>query len=192
MRCVRRMDHHCPLVGNCIGEDNHWYFIGLLLSGGLASGLGSLGVLLELGSRGYLRDNGWLLLLDGIVFRGMIRGFMGRQGYDVSAFHKAGSLQVLFLTAATLASGSLLLFGAFHVSLLWRGTTTKQLYGADKSTESGRVSDSLLRGVGRSPLRLFHLVVGHCRTPCFCLLRECRRPYRIRQWGAPLAPDHVV
>jgi len=30
-KCVARFDHHCPWVGNCIGEKNHHYFVGYLL-----------------------------------------------------------------------------------------------------------------------------------------------------------------
>ena len=30
-RCILRMDHHCPWLGNCIGFENHKYFFLLLI-----------------------------------------------------------------------------------------------------------------------------------------------------------------
>ncbi|KAG8191560.1 hypothetical protein JTE90_021165 [Oedothorax gibbosus] len=36
-RCVRRMDHHCPWINNCVGELNQKYFIQFLIFVGLAS-----------------------------------------------------------------------------------------------------------------------------------------------------------
>ncbi|KAK4885905.1 hypothetical protein RN001_002176 [Aquatica leii] len=37
-RCIRRMDHHCPWINNCVGERNQKYFMQFLVYVGILSG----------------------------------------------------------------------------------------------------------------------------------------------------------
>lgn len=44
-RCIRRMDHHCPWINNCVGERNQKYFLQFLLYVGILS-IYSVGLIL--------------------------------------------------------------------------------------------------------------------------------------------------
>lgn len=36
-RCIRKMDHHCPWINNCVGERNQKYFLQFLIYVGVLS-----------------------------------------------------------------------------------------------------------------------------------------------------------
>jgi len=59
-RCVARFDHHCPWVGNCIGEKNHYYFVGYLLFLSVLALMAAWGCYVYLGSAcQYKNDAGY-------------------------------------------------------------------------------------------------------------------------------------
>jgi len=60
-RCVAKFDHHCPWVGNCIGEKNHKYFIGYLFFLAALSLAGVWGCFTYLANAcSYSQANSWL------------------------------------------------------------------------------------------------------------------------------------
>lgn len=101
-RCIRGMDHHCPWVNNCVGEDNQKYFVLFALYAALAG----LHVLLLLGApalrarargqwdlRGTVAPRGSLLFLLLVGLKGFFFGALtlGLQVYSICTDRTRGA-----------------------------------------------------------------------------------------------------
>ncbi|KAI1077220.1 zf-DHHC-domain-containing protein [Whalleya microplaca] len=118
-RCVRKMDHHCVFINNCVGRGNqHWFLLLLLSTAALTTygawlGFGVVGATARsrAPSFAFWKPAGWswrryfLLLTIGIQD-------------DVGA----GSVTLLAAMTAPLVWGLL----AYHLYLVWSGTTTNE------------------------------------------------------------------
>lgn len=125
--CVLTFDHHCPFVGNCVGQRNYGFFTGFLIS------VSCLGVAVAAGM--------------GIYF------VHGGRGHADGTQTLAPQALVPLLLALGTPTAALLLYvlglGSFHAWLACRGRTTREVL-------TGRVTvngSTLLRLRGPSLLR---------------------------------------
>ncbi len=117
-RCISRLDHHCIFINNCVGYGNYHWFLLLLLSTGILTTYG-----VYLGSR----------ILSEIIRRRIPswtptgRGLTWSNYFTVLSWSlqeetRMGSITLLCLLISPLICG---LF-AYHIYLLWAGTTTNE------------------------------------------------------------------
>lgn len=76
-RCVRKFDHHCPWITNCVGERNHrWFYVFLVFEIFLVAWsflISITGYVMPGDRRMWMRENLWLILADALL---VIFGFV--------------------------------------------------------------------------------------------------------------------
>jgi hypothetical protein len=118
-RCIRKMDHHCPWINNCVGEFNQKYFLQFLIYIGLLSIYGGVLILIS-----------WLHYTRNSNSTGTV-GKIGMISLDYKIIHTVG----LSLVCAT--------FGIFVVAIMFN-----QLYAIfreETMIESVQKRNSILR-----------------------------------------------
>lgn len=108
--CVLRFDHHCPFVGNCVGQRNYGYFSGFLVATGCLSFSVFAGAGLTLaqfsGNDSLDEPLVWAMaILVGVPTAAMVIGVVG--------------------------------LGLFHLVLICRGRTTKEMLTGKVTGASG-------------------------------------------------------
>jgi hypothetical protein len=113
--CVARHDHHCVWINNCVGLGNIRYFLFFLLS---TDALLAVGAWLSYG------------ILDAVVERSGARGALGGGWSEWATFLLAAVMHQVQIGAVWLMcvlcgilSGT---FTAYHLYLIWAGTTTNE------------------------------------------------------------------
>jgi len=110
-KCVLKMDHHCPWVGNCIGFNNHKYFICLVFYGFVN-----------------------LLIFD-FIFRDVVKFLI----IEEKVLTLKLILFVLFYFFMILLTAGLLIFNIFHFMVLLNNITTNEFLNVQRKKENSEV-----------------------------------------------------
>ncbi|XP_056883036.1 zf-DHHC domain-containing protein isoform X1 [Takifugu flavidus] len=169
-RCIRRMDHHCPWINNCVGELNQKYFIQFLFYTGMAS-LYSL----------VLVVSSWVWRI-----RNERESDTEKEGEETPSKHLIVAHYIILLVESVL-------FGVFVmvifydqlVSIITDETPIEQMKNRlmikDRSTSPSSSSSSTFSQLPHQP--------PHSRKPKLALLREVFGRGSIFCWLLPLQPS---
>lgn len=103
--CVLRMDHHCPFLSTCIGQRNYGYFIAFIICAGLLAIVMTSGIVLYVVDAEEQHPHPEVWLRD-------------------APLH---TLLIVLGLPTEVANGCLLGLGVFHVVLVCRGRTTREV-----------------------------------------------------------------
>ncbi|KAM9335665.1 palmitoyltransferase ZDHHC3 [Symphorus nematophorus] len=167
-RCIRRMDHHCPWINNCVGELNQKYFIQFLFYTGMAS-LYSL-VLVVSALRWRIRNER--------------EGNVEKEGEETSGQHLIVAHYIILLVESVL-------FGVFVmvifydqlVSIITDETPIEHMKNRLMIKDRGSSSSSSSSSISSSQLPHHHT---HTRKPKLALLREVFGRGSVFCWLLPL------
>ena len=130
-KCIEIWDHHCPLMGNCIGKFNKRFFVQFLFYSSVSLLFNNLAIL---------------------VFR--IKSFNGN-----NALFKGFGLLVIFSNIFGIIVGfSTFCFFCFHLFLVFKNVTTLEIYYVDrKNNPFDKGACGNLRDVCGKKFNIFHI-----------------------------------
>lgn len=111
-KCVLKMDHHCPWIGNCIGFNNHKYFICLVFYGFLN------------------------LTLFNFIFRDIVKFLI----IEEKAVTVKLTLFVAFYFLTILLMVMMLIFNIFHFMIIINNLTTNEFLNYHKNKNQGEIA----------------------------------------------------
>ncbi|EDV20046.1 expressed hypothetical protein [Trichoplax adhaerens] len=151
-RCIMKMDHHCPWVNNCVGRNNHRYFILFC-------------VYMFLGTL-YVSLSGYDLFLDQLYLQ------VYRSKLNLASEYETDQSSALFLgiLCATVAF-ILLLFTGWHCFLISTNQTTIETYANKKKKKLLKKKGKRFRNkYDRGFVSNWRSVLGISRNDSFALL----------------------